>query len=186
MHEAPRHERGRALALDDVRGVLHEHSLRLLRDPVVVPVDAQVLRGKVPAQRPSNFVRRRRVPRWDVVLRVEQTLLGRHAVQIRLVLRGSKSGAHGVGGALVILRRDARAGGLAARRASGVRETRRVETTGSETRRPPRPLTLRGSPARVAVRARVRNGAPRRVGARKKQSTSVRQFSTRFRAALRD
>jgi hypothetical protein len=38
----------------------------------------------------------------------------------------------------------------------------------------------------VVVRARVRNGAPPRVVREKKQSTSVSQFSTRFRAALRD
>ena len=152
MHETPRHERGRALALDDVRRVLLEHSLRVLGDAVVVPVDAQVLRGQVPAQRPSDFVRGRRVPRRDVVLRVEQALLGRHAVQIRLVLRGSQSGAHGVGGALAVSGRDACA--FTAPRVF-VRETRRVGSV--RVSNTPRLVARASRFARACVRARARS-----------------------------
>ena len=142
----------------------------------VVPVDAQVLRGQVPSERPPNLVLPRGVARRDVIVRVAQFLLRRHAVEVRLGEPRRARGAH----------RDARARSGSTR--PGRSRPRRSRARASPARRESLPAPSTRAPLASRSRARfvasrsptraARRGSPRAACVREPCAREVRGGGT--------
>ena len=181
VHEAPRHERGRLSRLTMSGAYSGERRRPCPRGCRSCTRRCAGHAVREAGPRAAATVRRRRMPTRSCTP-TEQALLGRHAVQIRLVRAAARAALT----ATVACSRSPTTRTLA-RTAPRWSPSAKLGRVGNvRVSNAPR-LVARFECARACVRARARSPRPDpRRERRKKHSTSVRQFSIGFRATLRD